>query len=179
MALSRYRSESTNVAPGLRICGSPKTTVALILASVLALCLCGCRQGWVWNDPWHDDQEERSIPLDQSTEIKSWLVTQSQLFAAEERLAGVKIVAITEEEAKVLVGESPGDASAGHPYLVRAVYIFGPPQGFSVYLKDGELVVLYATRGLGTAWRVSRHALVVRLKAPPTKVLVWCDIGAV
>ena len=131
---------------------------------------------WIFNDPWNEDDAIPSMPLDETDVVKHWPVRKEMQSEAQAQLAQAKFVRITEDEATRLGGEVPDDPVGGAPYLVRAVYLFWGGPGFCVYYRGREVVVTHTSMGTGTAWRVKRCALIVRLKMPPTRVITKCGI---
>jgi hypothetical protein len=114
------------------------------------------------------------IPMDETTRVQWWPVMGPQQPAAQERLSAEKIVPLTEDQAKALVGKALGDANEGSPYLVRGVYLWRGPK-FGVHYANGELLVAHTSMGaFTTSWRPNRYALVVRLKTAPRRVVVMC-----
>jgi hypothetical protein len=148
----------------------------VLLLSMTALGGCGGPM-WIVGDSWHEDDAEIPSGMmgDSAQAVPHWPVAAGEQAAAKARLEESEAVSLSEEEARQFVGHVPGSPAEGRPYLVRAVYTFMDPGGFSAYFHEGCLRINHHMWGARTAWRLKRFALVVRLKQPPADVILTCS----
>ena len=128
----------------------------------------------LFGNSWNDENPVFSMSLGVDNTIEHWPVLEDRQAMAQERLAHQRFCRLTEEEAKLLLGKAPGNREAGAPYLIRAVYLWKRPGAFYVSHDNGELAVQHGAMGWATVWRIKRYSLIVRLKAPPSRVIVTC-----
>lgn len=84
-------------------------------------------------------------------------------------------VAITEEQAKIYVGEAYRCPKGKRPYLVRALFISGGTGGFTVYQWDKNIWVFHGCLGGGGG--LNKSAVVVNLEFNLAKVYVSAEVS--
>jgi hypothetical protein len=141
--------------------------------------LLGCRdeRAWTSADSWYNPPLSEIYPLSgwQTLDYTQvYEVAAAQQPAAEKLLENAAILELTPQQAADLTGQPLADPPAAKPYLVRGVYL--NQGGFSVYLKNRQLLVSHNSLGRGPV-PMKRQALVLQLNQLPQQVFVTCSMA--
>ncbi|GAB4396119.1 MAG: hypothetical protein Fur0044_54980 [Anaerolineae bacterium] len=151
----------------------------LFFSCFLLIGLLGCRdeRAWTSADSWYNPPPSEIYPLSgwQTLDYTQvYQVTAAQQPAAEALLENAAILELTPQQAAELIGRPLGDHPTAKPYLARGVYL--NQGGFSVYVKDRQILVSHSSLGHGPV-PMKRQALVLQLNQFPQEVFVTCSMA--
>jgi hypothetical protein len=165
---------NSNLLPNYVLLGA-----ALVLAGAA---LGGCAsdgRAWSSEDSWYNAPPPETPPRWQWEELdraRIHEVMASREPQAEELLADLAIVALSNEQAAELLGRTLAEVPGATPYLSRGVYLNRETGGFSVYVLEDRLLVHHTSLGR-SAVPMKRQALVLQLARQPADVFVTCSMA--
>jgi hypothetical protein len=158
-------------------------TITLTVLMLVILSGCGktsdtSTSAWTGQDSWYRAPENELLsdlyesPLDRARFAP---VQESSRAAAEELLRDDPSRQIDAEKAKELVGSEVGSDGDGELYLLRGLYLQEGTGSFTVYAREGHVLVHHGCLGHGPV-PMNRTAVVARLSQPPTDVYTMCTM---
>jgi hypothetical protein len=152
----------------------------LLACIVLSGTLVGCipRRAWTTEDSWYNPPSQGALVgqgqgLDRA---RIHEVVEPRQAEAEELLADISIVELTDEQAAGFIGQELPEAAGTKPYLTRAVYLARGTGSFSVTIYEDQLTVHHGSLGSG-GYHMGRQALVLQLERAPAEVFVTCSMA--
>jgi len=157
----------------------------VMLAVLLLVIASGCgevseRSGGAWTtqDSWYREPDGELLwdlydsPLDRGRFAP---VQELNRAAAEELLRDGPFLQIDAEKANELVGSELGSDGDGECYLLRGLYLQEGTGSFTVYAREGRVLVHHGCLGSGPV-PMNRTAVVARLSDPPIEVYTMCTM---
>lgn len=185
-AMNRHQADHERKA-GRSIFGSAArcaSSIRLLACLAGLMVLSGCYGCWgplfIHDDSWRVADKTISTRLIEweEEEMRFWEVIPEKQQEAQALLSEATYVQLTEEQAREFAGQELPDPGSTKPYLIRAVYLWLGPEGFTGFTvgldKEGWLYPHHMAMGGATAWKVKRYALIVRLASPPKEVIPRC-----